>query len=160
MIPVASPAKTKAMLSSLGEKHGSIARQLAFHFIYGRIESGNSGFLVDSCDNSRHAGSGTVSTNSGNRGSVVRGASGTETGGGRGPRLPGPRGSGAVGVCGVRGPGPALRPPGGAGVAAPGHLPVSDDSARPAATSGVPGAWGAGGEVGLGGTVQPVHGAV
>ena len=48
--------------------------------------------------------------------------------------------------------------PGGARVAPPGHLPVPDDSARPAAARRMPEAWRAGGEAAaLGGAVEPVH---
>src|SRR6266702_4294137 len=65
-----------------------------------------------------------------------------------------------MGVSGVWGGGEALRSSSGAGLAAPGHLSVPDDPARPTAARRVSAAWGAGGEAALGGAFQPVHGAV
>src|SRR3989442_1720134 len=44
-------------------------------------------------------------------------------------------------------------------MAAPGHLPISDHSARPATADRVHRAWGAGCEVAVGGTLEPIHSA-
>src|SRR5207249_8975961 len=65
-----------------------------------------------------------------------------------------------MGVSGVWGRGEALRSSSGAGLAAPGHLSVPYEPARPTTARRVSAAWGAGGEAALGGTFQPVHGAV
>src|ERR1039458_261171 len=88
--------------------------------------SGNSGFLVEACDNSRHARSRTVSTNSGDRIPVVCGTRGPESGGRRGSRLLGAPGSANLVVSGVWGGAQALRSSRGAGLAPSGHLPIAD----------------------------------
>lgn len=88
------------------------------------------------------------------------GACGTETGGGRDPRTPGARPGGVVGVPGVRQGVPPSRPPGGAEVAAPRHVPVPDDPPRAPAAHRLRRARRPGGASAVGRARQPVHGAV
>ncbi len=83
-----------------------------------------------------------------------------EVGGWRGARSAGTPARDRVAVSGMRSGVQALRPSATAAVATPEYVPISYDPARRAAAQRLPRARSARGETGMGGAVQPIHGAV
>src|SRR5215469_1730665 len=99
----------------------------------------------------------TLPTDSRDRGALVGGTSGTEAGRRGSACVSGAPGDSELAVPGMRSGLSVIRPSRGTTMATSGHLPISNHSARPAATHEVRRAWSAGRENAVGRAHEPLY---